>query len=157
LALKLKNPAEEDPEGAERAAAAEKIEGWDAEVCNALMGTPQGRYLLERFFDFCCEGQDLYLFDGDELGMACRDGMARAGRWWRIKFEEHCPDLYLRMIRERRSRMGREKAAIEAREKAREPDELRELSPIEAMADQQRREADEEAARVAKAKGKDKK
>lgn len=151
MALGFTKPAEDDPEAVERAAAAEKIDNWDAEVLTALMGTPQGRYLIERYLDFCCEGQELYLDDGDALGMAKRDGMAKAGRWWRIKLEQHCPDRLLQMIRERRGRMGRQEAAIKAREAAREVPEPSELSPIEAMADEQRREADEEAARAAKA------
>ena len=147
-------PLDDDPAAAERAAAAERIEQWDAEVISNLMGTPQGRYLMERFLDYCCEGQELYRDDGDALGMAKRDGMGRAGRWWRIKIEEHCPDMLLRMIRERRSRMARAQKAVAAREALHKPEEPGELSPIEAMADEQRRVADEEAAAAAKPKPK---
>ena len=62
---------------------------------------------MEGVRDYRCGGRGLYLYDGDALGIAMRDGMARAGRWWRAKLREHCPDLFLRMIRERRSRLSR--------------------------------------------------
>ena len=68
---------------------AERVSRWDAEVCNSLMSTPQGRFFVERYLEFCCEGRDLYLNDGDALGMAMRDGLARAGRWLRTQLEEH--------------------------------------------------------------------
>jgi hypothetical protein len=131
---------------------AERIARWDAEVCNHLMGTPQGRFLMERFLDFCCEGRDLYLNDGDALGMAMRDGMARAGRWWRVMLEAHCPDLYMRMIRERRGRAARAEQLLKAKEAEAQADGLTPSgTPIEAMADEQERQAAEEAARQAKA------
>lgn len=66
---------------------------------------PYGRFLP--FLDYCCEGRDLYLNDGDALGIAIRDGLACAGRWWRVMLEEHCPDLFLRMLPERRGRRFR--------------------------------------------------
>lgn len=133
-----------------RKSEAERIAEWDASVCNNLMSTPQGRYLIERFMDFCAEGQELYLNDGDALGMAKRDGMARAGRWWRSMLEEYCADRYLQMIRERRGRIARAQAAIAAREAAAQPEEGLGISPIEAMADEQQRLAAEEAERAAK-------
>jgi hypothetical protein len=126
---------------------AERIARWDAEVVSNMMSTPQGRFLMERFLDFCSEGQELYRDDGDALGMAKRDGSARAGRWWRIMIEEHCPDRYLQMVRERRSRIARISAELRSAETAREPETDDTLSPIEAMADEQRRLAAEEAER----------
>jgi hypothetical protein len=132
--------------------AADRIAEWDAKVCHDLMSTPQGRFLMERFLDYCCEGRDLYLNDGDALGMAMRDGMARAGRWWRVMIEEHCPDLFLRMIRERRSRFARAQARLKAQETEAQDDGLTPSgTPIEAMADEQERKAAEEEARRAKA------
>ncbi len=119
------------------------------------MSTPQGRYFVERQLEFCCEGRDLYLNDGDALGMAMRDGLARAGRWLRIRLEEHCPDRYLQMIRERRGRIARAQAAIKAQEAARQPDDQRDgMTAVEAMADHQAREAADQveaAARKAQA------
>lgn len=130
---------------------AERIARWDAEVCHHLMSTPQGRFLMERFLDFCCEGRDLYLNDGDALGMAMRDGMARAGRWWRVMLEEHCPDLFLRMVRERRGRFARAAAALKKQEAEAEADGLTPSgTPIEALADDQERQAAEEQARRTK-------
>jgi hypothetical protein len=129
----------------------ERIARWDAEVLNNLMSTPQGRYWVERHLDFCCEGRDLYLNDGDALGMAMRDGLARAGRKLRIELEEYCPDLLLRMVRERRARLGRAVAELAKREAAeREPAVSEHGTPIEAMADEQARVAAEEAERAAR-------
>jgi len=138
----------------EQQAAAEVIAERDRQVCEALMSTPQGRHLMERFLDFCCEGRELYLDDGDALGMAKRDGLAKAGRWWRMMLEEHCPDLFLRMIRERRGRFARAQAALKKKEAEAEAESsgLTESgTPIEARADDQKREADKEAERKAEA------
>ena len=130
---------------------ADRIAQWDREVCNALMSTPQGRFFIERFLDYCQEGQELYRDDGDALGMAKRDGLAKAGRWWRIQLEEHCADLFLRMIRERRGRIARAQAEVKKRQQAAEPDEADDagMTPIERMADEQARLAAEEEARAA--------
>ena len=151
-------PVDDDASGAaERSTEADRISNWDAEVCNNLMSTPQGRYWIERFLDYSCEGQELYHDDGDALGKAKRDGMAKAGRWVRIMLEAHCADRLLQMIRERRSRMARAQAAVAAREAVRETASPDDISPIEAMADEQRRVAEEEAAAAHKAKPQPKK
>ena len=144
-------PVDEEASGAaKRDAEADRIAAWDAEVCNNLMSTPQGRYWVERLLDYCCEGQELYHDDGDALAMAKRDGLAKAGRWVRIMLEAHCPDRLLQMIRERRGRMARAQAAVAAREATRKPEQPSEISPIEAMADEQQRQANEEAAAEAR-------
>lgn len=149
----MTSPSEDPPP---RQTEAERIAEWDGKVLNDLMSTPQGRYFVERYLEFCCEGRDLYLNDGDALGMAMRDGLARAGRKLRIQFEEHCPDLYLRMIRERRSRIARAQAAIGAREAASSPDAAHSgLTPVEEMADEQARLAAGEAAAGARKPKKD--
>ncbi len=142
---------------ATRETEAQRITRWDAEVCTSLMSTPQGRYFVERFLEFCCEGRDLYLNDGDALGMAMRDGLARAGRYLRIQLEEHCPDRLLQMIRERRSRLARAQAAVAAAEASKQPQDAHDgMTPVERMADEQARLAAEEAEREArKAKKKD--
>jgi hypothetical protein len=129
--------------------AAERVDEWDAGVCSSLMSTPQGRYWVERFLDFCCEDAELYRDDGDALGMAKRDGLAKAGRYVRVQLERHCPDLLLRMVRERRSRFARAQAALAAKEAARRPEvKAGEVSPFEDAADRQAAEFErEEAAR----------
>ncbi len=147
---------EEDPEKTAADKAAEQIQHWDAEVCSNLMATPQGRYWVERFLDFCCEDAELYRDDGDALGMAKRDGLAKAGRYVRVQLEAHCPDRLLQMIRERRSRFARAQAAVAKREAARRPEVATatdQVGPLDAAADRQREEFDrEEAARVKAAK-----
>ncbi len=140
-----------DESGQARETEAERIARWDAEVCSALMNTPQGRYFVERFLEYCCEGRDLYLNDGDALGMAMRDGLARAGRYLRIQLEEHCPDRLLQMIRERRSRIARAQAAVVAAEAAKQPEvQFSGETFIDQMADEQARVAAEEAEREAR-------
>jgi hypothetical protein len=64
--------------------------------------------------------------------------------------EEHCPDLFLRMIRERRGRFARAQAVLKKKE-AEASGLTPSGTPIEAMADGQAREAAEEAERKAKA------
>jgi hypothetical protein len=153
LAIKFTAPDSNDPEAGKRAEEADRVEHWDSEALNAFMGTPQGRYLMERFLDYSCEGRDLYLNDGDALGMAMRDGLARAGRWWRIKLEQHCPDRFLQMVRERRGRIARAQAAMKAKEATAQPEsEPSGITPIEEMADEQQRIAAEEAAAAARKK-----
>jgi hypothetical protein len=157
LALEFLPVDDEASGAAKRSAEADRIANWDAEVCTNLMSTPQGRFMMERFLDYCCEGQELYHDDGDALAMAKRDGLAKAGRWWRIMLEAHCPDRLLQMIRERRSRMARAQAAVAAREATAAPaQEKPGPSPIEEMADEQQRLADEEAAVQRKSKPKKK-
>ena len=142
----MADEAESPPAG--RETEAQRIAHWDAEVCNALMSTPQGRFFVERFLDFCCEDQELYRDDGDALGMAKRDGLVKAARWLRVQIEAYCPDRWLQMIRERRGRVARAQAAIAAAEAARKPDvSISGTTPIEAMADEQARLAAEEAER----------
>jgi hypothetical protein len=89
---------------------------------------------MERFLDYCCEGRDLYLNDGDARRHA------RAGRWWRVMLEEHCPDLFLRVIGERRGHMARAAAALKEKEKEKEAEAeasglTQSGTPIEARAD----------------------
>ena len=148
---------EEDPEKTAADKAAEQIQHWDAEVCSNLMATPQGRYWVERFLDFCCEDAELYRDDGDALGMAKRDGLAKAGRYVRVQLEAHCPDRLLQMIRERRSRFARAQAAVAKREAARRPETVEAaVAPIEDAADRQQAEYERQAAAEAKAKKKPK-
>ena len=154
MALDFQQPGEEASAAEKRAAEAEKLVEWDAKVINDLMSTPQGRHWVDRHLDFCCEGRDLYLNDGDALGMAMRDGLARAGRKLRVEIEAYCPDLYLRMVRERRGRMARAQAAVTKREAAATPAEPQSAAAtIEDMADEQlRAAAAEEAAAKSKPK-----
>lgn len=114
-------------------------ESWDGKVLNELMATPQGRFFVERFLEFTGLGRPVYLNDGDALGMAHRDGLGNAGRYWETALLEHCPDLYLRMIRERRTRVERERQRQE-REAARRDgpqDGHSGVTSIDELADQQ--------------------
>lgn len=83
-------------------------ETWDAKALTDLMSTPQGRYWMERLLDLTGARSALYGNDGDALGMAWRDGKAEIGRFVETQLETYCPDLYLRMIRERRARIERQ-------------------------------------------------
>ena len=137
----------------ERAAARREgePETWDGKAVNELMSTPHGRRLVERFLDHCGAGGGLYRFDGDVLGMAWSDGLADAGRFWESVLLHHCPDLYLRMIDERRARLERDRKAIEKQEARREtPSEPLTVTGIEDLADEQARLAAEEEARQAR-------
>lgn len=123
---------------------------WDGKALQEWMSTPHGRRLMERFLDHCGAGQRLYTFDGDQLGLAWRDGLADAGRFFEALLTHHCPDLWLRMIRERRGRIEREQKRIAEKEARREPrPELVTMTAVEQLADDQRAEAEaaEEARR----------
>ena len=114
-------------------------ENWDQKVVAELMATPQGRYWMERLLDLCGARHPLYNHDGDALGMAWRDGRADIGRYLETQLEQYCPDLYLRMIRERRARIERERAK-QAREDARRSgggDIHNGVTPVEELADLQ--------------------
>jgi hypothetical protein len=92
----------------EAASEAGRVRHWDEEVLTALMNTPQGRFWVERLLDLCGVGRPLYLDDGDALGMAKRDGRADIGRYLETQLQEYVPDQFVRMIRERRTRMERD-------------------------------------------------
>lgn len=100
----------------EAASEAGRVRHWDEEVLTSLMNTPQGRYWMERLLDICCVGQEMYHWDGDALGMAKRDGMAQVGRYLETQLQEYVPDQFVRMIRERRTRLEREKEKQKAAE-----------------------------------------
>ena len=154
MALEFQPPADDASDADKRASEADKLAEWDAKVITDLMSTPQGRHWVDRHLDFCCEGRDLYLNDGDALGMAMRDGLARAGRKLRVEIETYCADLYLRMVRERRGRMARAQAAVAKREASARPSEPQSgAATIEELADEQLRAGPaEEAAAKAKPK-----
>lgn len=126
-------------------------ETWDGKAVTQWMSTPHGRRLMERFLDHCGAGQRLYRFDGDQLGLAWRDGLADAGRFWEALLTHHCPDLYLRMIRERASRIARAQEKVAEKEARREAPKTEPLTvtTIEDLADAQRVELEEAARREA--------
>jgi hypothetical protein len=135
---------------------------WDGKAITELMSTPHGRRLVERFLDHCGAGARRYQHDGDALGMAWRDGLADAGHFWEALVLHHCPDLYLRMIRERRARLERDRATVKRKEDRRDPatEPPVTVSAVEELADEQARlarEEEERRAREAKAAAKAKK
>jgi hypothetical protein len=94
-------------------------ETWDEKVLTALMTTPQGRYWMERLLEFCNVGGSAYHWDGDTAAAMKRDGMADVGRYLERELQTYCPDLYVRMIRERRGRAERQMDK-QAREQSRQ-------------------------------------
>jgi hypothetical protein len=140
-------------------------ENWDGKAVNEWMSTPHGRHLMERFLDHCGAGQRLYHFDNDALGAMWRDGLADAGRFWEALLQHHCPDLFLRMINERRSRAVAAQKAIDRKELRRDPkeapvtktaiEELADEQAETAAAEERQRKADERAARRKPSRKKD--
>jgi hypothetical protein len=122
-------------------------ESWDGRAVTDWMSTPHGRRLMERFLDHCGAGQRLYRFDADGLGMAWRDGMADAGRFWESLLMHHCPDLFLRMIKERRSRLEKQQNDVARKEARRDPTAAPPLvrTSIEDQADEQAVRLEQEA------------
>ena len=118
-----------------------KLDDWDRAVWSAIMADSKSRYTIERLLDRCGSRQQRYLNDGDALGAAWRDGRASIGDFIEGELERFCPDLLLKMIRERRARLGR---AIKAQRdaEAAEPKPFTGVTDIERMADAQR-ETDE--------------
>lgn len=102
----------EQPDDRTAARRAGDPDTWDEQVLTGIMQTPQGRFWMERLLDLTGARMALYGNDGDALGMAWRDGKAEIGRWLETQLETYCPDLYLRMIRERRTRMERQASKI---------------------------------------------
>ena len=84
-------------------------ETWDAKVLADLMATPQGRFWMERLLDLTSPGGG---FTGDgaamALGLAFDRGKDEIRRYLETQLNDYCPDLYLRMIRERRARFERQ-------------------------------------------------
>ena len=128
-------------------------ETWDAKVLNDLMMTPQGRYWMERLLD---KTATVGGFGGDgtsiALGLAWRAGGAEVGGYLEGQLQDHCPDLYVRMIRERRERAARaiEKEARAQRRQDGQPFEHSGYTMMDGLAEKQRVEAEAEAAKAKK-------
>jgi hypothetical protein len=139
----------------ERAAArrAGEPENWDGQVLGELMRTSQGRRFVERFLDFTGCGQRIYQGDGDALGAMWRDGLAETGRFWEQLLLHHCPDLYLRMVTERKAGIERALKRTARQEERRNPKEAAPLTVtgVEELADEQRRQAEVDAEQAARA------
>jgi|SRR5579862_794025 len=151
---------DEDRTAARRAGEPER---WDAEVLTSLMSTPQGRFWCERLLEFCGGGRAVYHYDGDALGMAARSGKMEVLDWMETQLQTHCPDLYLRMVRERRERIlrakekaDREEARRAAKERSGFDQEGIAVSAVEEMADQQLFDEQKRAEAEAKARAKTK-
>jgi hypothetical protein len=121
----------------EAKAEADQTRDWDAEVLNGLMGSPKGRYWMERLLDRCGSRQPRFLGDGDALGAAKRDGKAEIGDFLEDQLEQHCPDRFLQMIRDRRARLGRLRKKIEDDEALQRRQPAKGLTTIDEMADAQ--------------------
>jgi hypothetical protein len=137
-------------------------ETWDEKTLQALMSTPQGRYWMERLLDLTSPGGG---FGGDgtaiALGLAFDRGKEEIKRYLETQLNDYCPDLYLRMIRERRARFDRQMEKQAREQTRRDGPEAKfgrgpVVTSVEDMADAQRAEAEELAAREAKAKQKPK-
>lgn len=114
-------------------------ETWDRYAINILMTEPQGRRWMERLLDLCGAHHALYGNDGDALGMAWRDGKAEIGRYLETQLQEHAPDRFMQMIRERRNRFDKQKRQADRDRQRREGEEfIYGSSPIEDMADRQK-------------------
>ena len=133
---------DQQPEDRTAARRAGDPETWDEQVLQGLMQTPQGRFWMERLLDITGLGAPLYYSDGDALGMAWRDGKAEVGRYLETQLHTYCPDLYLRMVRERRSRADRAVKQQLREQSRRDGAEFQHsgMTSIDAMADDQRNE-----------------
>jgi hypothetical protein len=73
-----------------------------------LMKTYEGRWFVDNLMNSSNLLQNRYLFDGDALGMAWRDGRASVSvdflRW----VEENTPDEWVKLLRERANRMKKQ-------------------------------------------------
>jgi hypothetical protein len=115
-----------------------RLDDWDKAVLTTLMTDSKGRYWMERLLERCGARSQRYMNDGDALGAAWRDGRASIGDFIETELERFCPDLLLKMIRERRARLGRALKAQEQTPEARKDPQGR--TAVEQMADAQREE-----------------
>ena len=121
----------------ERSAAGRQTK-WDGEVLIGLLSTPNGRYWMERVLEFCRMNDAIHISTEDTLiGL----GRRQVGLYLLDQIEQHTPDSYHRMIRERRARLtALEVKKVEADRRQRKLDSVTEfddLTPLERMMDQQ--------------------
>jgi hypothetical protein len=122
-----------------------RIDEWDAAVWKSIMEDSKGRYMIERLLERCGALAPRYNHDGDALGMAWRDGRAAVGAFIESELERSCPDLLLRMIKERRNRLTRQLDQQRKETAAQQERPFRGATDVERMADAQR--AEDEAKR----------
>lgn len=108
------------------------------DTIGVIMATIEGRWWMADLLERCNTYASLYRNDGDALGMAFRDGLADTGRYLLAQIEEHAPDLYARMMRERRTRIEKARERVEDQRKATVAPESDE-TPVESALDQQER------------------
>jgi hypothetical protein len=126
------------PDEQDQTTAQQQLDDWDKAVLTTLMTDSKGRYFMERLLERCGSRSQRYMNDGDALGAAWRDGRASVGDFLETELERFCPDLLLKMIRERRARLGRAVKAQQDSEAQAKP--FTGLTDIERRADMQREE-----------------
>lgn len=139
----------------EQRAAAGRAAKRAEETIGVVMQTIEGRWWMADLLERCNTFTSLYRNDGDALGMAFRDGRADIGRFLLAQIEEHAPDLYARMMRERRTRIekAREKAEEQRKAAAAAADAPIDETPAEVMLDEQERLYALESAKAEKPEG----
>jgi len=127
-------------------------EAAEAATLALVMGSYEGRRWMWALLAFTGPYQARYLGDGDALGMAWRDGRAAVGARLLEQIDRHCPEMYLRMVREHQTRLAktREREAAKAGD-----DEIAVplTTTIERMADAQASEGEENSPKPGKKRG----
>jgi hypothetical protein len=115
-----------------------------------IMATYEGRWWMSDLLERCSLFTALYRGDNDAMGMAWRDGRADIGRFLLAQIDGHTPELYARMMRERRTRLEKQQEKVEeVRRKLRTDEVLPQETPAEAMLlDQERFYREEQDARA---------
>ena len=117
-------------------------ERWSADTIQTIMATAEGRWWMSELLERCNMFSGTYRHDGDALGMAWRDGTSEIGRFMFAQLDEHTPDLFMKMIRERRNRIERARETAEEARKAAERGEEPLADPFDDILDQQRADYD---------------
>lgn len=87
----------------------------------SLMQSYEGRWFLSHLLDSSNLLQQRYLLDGDVHAAIWRDGRASMAATLLQFIEEHAPDQYGRLIRERRKRLERERTRSAKRSETFDP------------------------------------
>lgn len=96
---------------------------WEGEFWKAAMSEPAGRHVIADLLDKCGSRQRRFNGDGDTHAAAFRDGAASIGDHIESMLEQHCPDRWMQMIRERRAWLGRAKKNLADEEARRQQNE----------------------------------
>lgn len=111
-------------------------EDWEAEFWKNAMEQPSRRFVIADLLDRCGSRQPRFNGDGDTHAAARRDGSASIGDYIETMLEQHCPDRWMQMIRERRAHLGRIRKKLRDEEEKRTQTETGKIhSAIERDAD----------------------